>query len=252
MIKKTKFGALKSLAVAGFVGACSVGVSQGAMITGSSLVGDPSMSWEAGANETIDGTSVDFDAVTGQGIVGVYNTGTTITTGDSVSITFDITRVNADTDIGFGFTDGVNVWGYQTYDLGSAPGVLEGAFGGLGATVPFSDPPGTSNTGIPAVGASGTLVMGFTFNAGTTDVTLGGTYYTGLAGASLSLSNGFVSGNNLSIIITTGGTNEDYQLNSIDSSVISAGGATTPEPTSALLASLGLGVFAFRRKRKTV
>ena len=31
MIKSTKFGALKSLAIAGFVGACSVGISQGAV-----------------------------------------------------------------------------------------------------------------------------------------------------------------------------------------------------------------------------
>jgi len=208
MIRKTEFGVLKSLAVAGFVGACSAGVSQGALsLTMQNVGGDLVISWTGtidishltpsstfASNRLDESTTFDRFWANGSGNFTRYTvtaetpTWLQIFTADTGSLTGNASAVSGDS-FGLHNTEGSSraIYLPQGFTNGSISG--SGTWSGLGAA----------------------------FDAG---------------------------GGAVSQTFNIGGADGLVQINI-------AAPATIPEPTSALLASLGLGVFAFRRKRKT-
>jgi hypothetical protein len=81
---RTKFGALKSLAVAGFVGACSIEVSEGALFI-------HELNYQAGITGTLIIDDAVFDEDTSKGFTALGGSGMTVTittTGTSTDGTF--------------------------------------------------------------------------------------------------------------------------------------------------------------------
>jgi len=115
---------LKRLAVSGLVGLSSIGASQAAIsVNGADLLTEPGASFSVSSNFTPAGTSLSYiGSGTNGSVIGVIPDPSSGVSGvgDTYSITVDVTQVSADTDFGWAVTDGVNVWGMLTYDVGSS------------------------------------------------------------------------------------------------------------------------------------
>lgn len=207
---------------------------------------DPSVSLSGAGNFSASGASVTYGGINQGSVLSVISTTTAINSGDSLSVSFDVTQLQKDTDFGWAVTDGTSVWGYLTFDFGIA--AINGAFNGLDGGTNINFGTGGSASGLPGVGNSGTITFDYTFGAAGTTVALSGDYYDSYTSASFVDPTVYNFGQNVSILMLDGGDGVGvYQLDSINSSAITA----VPEPSGALLASAGLGLLALRRKRQT-
>jgi hypothetical protein len=196
MLKNTKFGALKSLAVAGFVGVCSMGVSQGAISMRFSEVGGDVVMTASGTYDFSSAAVLDVNAPSLGG-------------GALLSPTY------FGWESGPGTTTAYSVTGSDRITI--APSVLASS---SSATVGFFWYENTD-----AIHINNTLPLTGVVNNTAT--------FPGQSFASLGMISGQTatfswSGDSLTVEVGTG----------------------VPEPSSALLASAGLGLLAFRRKRK--
>ena len=207
----TELGALKSLVIAGIVWACSVGVAQA--------------------------VSVAFS--------GGNNTPLTFTVANDVTWSLSASEASA--------LNG----SHALIGIGIALG-----------QVPASVTNGSGTVSGGSVTTTGTGVFGINGNTFYSNNNNGGTNNGGIIAFNLIRTTNFVAGDTITIesgfSVTTsdavvasyssfsGGDYDILFINGLDATPLSvAAGQSVPEASSALLASLGLGVLAFRRNRRT-
>lgn len=205
----TKFGALNSLAIAGFMGACSVGASQGAIVATITEAGGVVTYSSAGGTLDLTGMSLSINS----GLDAFFSGTVNVVGGIGVSEAERFQGGTAVVSAGWTSTGTTQAW---TTTSGTAGIAAAFDYQSTGPALWIADDAGT------AITASVETIDSWSH-----------TFTGSIAGSGLTA--------NESVI---------YTLASGDTFTIQTA-ALVPEPSSALLASAGLGLLALRRKRKS-